>query len=159
MPRPEGPSESRGCDTAEGFQEWGADWDAWLAEKAARREQWLNEGPGHGSALGGGGLSGNDGRQLGGAIHMIEGDVQALGRAEVNNLACHVGRQGLTALVVADVSLSATDAIGHRLLCDAETFSDGLEVVHAANSSAARMHCQYRRYFAAVTVALIIRHD
>lgn len=55
-PSAEAPSESRGCDTAEGFQEWGADWDAWLAEKAARREQWLQEGPGHGSALGGGGL-------------------------------------------------------------------------------------------------------
>ena len=161
--REEKPADASGADgeARAGLREhgggergWEPDWDGWLAEKAARRA--AAQGGGHGSALCLCGLGGDQLGQFGVAVHVVERDGQTPTRAEVDDLACHVWREGLASLVVTYVSLGATDAIGHRLLGNAEAFSDGLEVVHAANSSAARKRCQYRRYFVVTTAALII---
>lgn len=89
-------------------------------------------GAGHGLGLCGSAFSGNDGRQFGRAVHMVKSDDQAICSAEVDDLARHVGRQGLTAFVVAHIPLSATDTVCQGLLRHVETFANGLEVVHAS---------------------------
>lgn len=115
-PRPEGLSKGRCEATEEGM------------------------GAGHGLGLGGCRLGGADGRQFGGAVHVIESDDQSICSAEVDDLARHVGRQGLTALVVAHIPLSATDTVCQGLLRHVETFANGLEVVHASIISPTDSH-------------------
>lgn len=84
---------------------------------------------GHGlGRCGGLGLAGG---QLGGAVHVIERQTQSVLSGKIDQLLCHVRRQGLTTFVVTNIPLGAAEAVSHCLLRDAEVVAYGLEVVHA----------------------------
>ena len=70
--------------------------------------------------------------QLGIAINMVKSDDQAkLLRANGDQLSRHFWREHLPALIVADVGLSATKAVGNRLLRLPQVRANRFEVVHA----------------------------
>ena len=88
--------------------------------------------------MGGNVVSTSRGLLLGGAlgqrciaVDVIETNCEAENTSEFNQAARHIRRHRLPALVMADISLSAAKAIGHRLLSDAESNSEELQVVHA----------------------------
>lgn len=93
-------------------------------------------------------LRGGDDGQRRAAVDVVERQFKSMQSSEIDDLACHFRRQRLPAFVVADVSLGAAYTVGHRFLSDTEAISDGLEMMHAPDSSAASSLCQYRRYFA-----------
>lgn len=71
-------------------------------------------------------------RQRSESVDLVEGQFKALPLRHANETLGHLGRNGLPSLVVADVSLGASELDGKGLLGHAEEFSDGLDEVHAA---------------------------
>lgn len=83
--------------------------------------------------------------QRNGPVDVVVTNAQASRRCECDEPRGHFGQQGLSPFVVADISLGTADTFGEYLLCNAQTFTDGFEVVHAAHSSSASSFGQYRR--------------
>ena len=80
-------------------------------------------------------------------VDVIEADGEPTTGSELDHPAGDSRRNRLAALVVTDVSLCAADTYGKGGLGKAEAIPDGLDSVHKRDTSAARMPCQYRRYF------------